>query len=337
MLSNMLRDHPDVLSISEFFSLITDFSHSPEPFSPEAIDGRRFWELVAGITPRVTFALQHRILSEEWLYPGDEPAAAFSWQTGVPAILLTTLPHLTEVHDEVYYDLEREVRMWPTATLRQHYENLFGEFGEHFGKRLWIERSGSSLAMVDRLLEIFPDAKFIHIVRDGRDTAVSIRSHPVFRLGLTLNLLEKFLGVDPVTSQDRTHIDRVPLEYQPFLPERFDPEEFNRFQLSLPLCAKLWTIQVARGLSALESLPDERLLTLRYEDFFGEAKRQLDTLAAFLGEDFVDEDWSQQCAATVRQPRSTWRDLPSETARALTDACRPGFDQLRAAGIVYDV
>ena len=43
------------------------------------------------------------------------------------------------------------------------------------------------------------------------------------------------------------------------------------------------------------------------------------------------------CAATVRPLRSTWRDLPEETARALTEACRPGFERLCAAGVHYDV
>ena len=86
----------------------------------------------------------------------------------------------------------------------------------------------------------------------------------------------------------------------------------------------------------LRALPADRLLTLRYEDFFVDPKQQLDTLAAFLGDEFVDEAWSTRCAATVRKPRSTWRDLPEETARALTEACRPGFEQLRAAGVHYE-
>jgi len=39
----------------------------------------------------------------------------------------------------------------------------------------------------------------------------------------------------------------------------------------------------------------------------------------------------------MRQPRSTWRDLPEDEARALTEACRPGFDLLREAGVEYEV
>jgi len=38
----------------------------------------------------------------------------------------------------------------------------------------------------------------------------------------------------------------------------------------------------------------------------------------------------------VRPPRSTWRDLPDEEARALTEACQPGFKALAEAGVEYE-
>ena len=76
--------------------------------------------------------------------------------------------------------------------------------------------------------------------------------------------------------------------------------------------------------------------TSRHEDFLVTPKKQLDILAGFLGNDLVDDDWSRRCAATVRKPRPTWRDLPEETARSLTAACVPGFEQLQAAGVYYD-
>jgi hypothetical protein len=131
-------------------------------------------------------------------------------------------------------------------------------------------------------------------------------------------------------------LEQVPLELRPLLPERFDAEAFRAFDLPIATCGKFWRDQVAAGLPTLQSLPPQRLLTLRYEDFFVEAKAQLDTIAAFLGEDFVDECWSTRCAATVRTPRSTWRDLPADDARALTEACREGFEMLQAVGVEYE-
>ena len=326
MLSNMLRDHPGTLSLSEFWQ-VTAGKRSSEAFSREPMDGRRFWAIVAAITPWYSFAFRHGVVFPELLYPYDAPAARYSRQTGVPSILLTTLPHLTDDHDHLFDMLRDEVNKWPMATIGEHYKHLFGWLAEHFNKRLWVERSGgSSLMTIEQILATFPDARFVHVVRDGRDAAISMREHQAYRLGFVLGSLEQFLGVDPLESADRTHIDRVPAELRPFLPEQFDADAFRAFRAPLSLGAEFWAQSIDNALKVLRALPADRLLTLRYEDFFVDPKKQLDTLTAFLGEEFVDEDWSARCAATVRKPRSSWRDLPDETARALTQACRPGFE-----------
>jgi hypothetical protein len=58
--------------------------------------------------------------------------------------------------------------------------------------------------------------------------------------------------------------------------------------------------------------------------------------AAFVGEEYVDENWSARCAATVRLVRSAWRDLPEADVDALTEAYKPGFEPLRTAGLGYE-
>lgn len=336
MLSNMLRQHPHVLSLSEFFSFVSDGARILEAFSPAPMDGRRFWEVVAACHLHHKFAMQHGIAAPEVLYPYDAPTARFSGETGVPAILLTTLPHLTNDHDSLFELLQDEVTSWPNAMIGEHYRHLFDWLSEHFGKSLWVERSGASYQVAEQLQRSFPEPRFVHMVRDGRDAALSNQEHLGFRFAMTMISLQQCLGVDPLADADRTHLDRVPAELLRFLPERFDAEAFRAYRLPLPFCGGLWAHQIGNGAQALRTVPSDRLLTLRYEDFFVDPKQQLDALSAFLGDDFVDEAWSTRCAETVRKPRSTWRDLPEEDARALTDACRPGFELLREAGVHYD-
>ena len=157
------------------------------------------------------------------------------------------------------------------------------------------------------------------------------------RFYFIMSTIAGYLGANPMLSDDRMQVDRVPDEWRAFLPERFDATAFRAFRVPLPVCAGFWTQQVLAGLEMLRPLAHDRLLTLRYEDILADPKRQLDTLTAFLGEEFVDEDWSVRCAATVRPPRSTWRDLPEDEAGVLTEACRPGFEMLREVGVEYDV
>lgn len=337
MLSNMLREHPKVLSLSEFFTTVSEGSRLPECFAPEPIDGRRFWGIVSAVAPMLSFVLKHRIRYDECIYPCDDPEARYSRVTGVPAIMATTLPHLTREHDRLFDLLRDEVTDWGNATISSHYRRLFDWLARYFGKQIWIERSGTSLILAETFLKMFHGARFIQILRDGRDTALSMQQHTGMRIYHAMNWLGQYLGVDPLTSSERSRIDRVPPELRPILPEQFDINAFNTYEVPLPLCGEIWSQQIGMGQKVLSTLPADRLLTLRYEDFFTDPKGQLDTLAAFLGPDFIDEAWSARCAATVRQPRSTWRDLPEETARPLTEACLPGFELLREAGLHYDL
>lgn len=237
MISNMLRDHPDVLSISEFFSLVTDGSRTSEPFSGRPLDGRQFWTIIAAITPFISFQLrQQRRRPVELLYPYDAPRARYSLQTGVPALLLITLPHLADDPHRLFDLLQAEVRAWPVAPISHHYRRLFGWLAELFGKRLWVERSGASLGRIGQLLGLFPEARFIHIVRDGRDVALSMRADKGFRIAYVTNAIAQHLGMDPIGSADRTFVDRVPAELRPFLPERFDPDALDAFDIPVPSC-----------------------------------------------------------------------------------------------------
>jgi putative sulfotransferase len=205
----------------------------------------------------------------------------------------------------------------------------------YFNKHHWVERSGT-LLYIEVLQALFPMAKFVHMIRDGRDVALSSQRHNAWRLGLAWNMIEANLGSHPLYSSDRTQLERLPPELRAFLPEQFDRNAFGAFEVPLAPCGEYWAYQLADGLKVLSRISDDRLLNLRYEDFFVTPKTTLDTLANFIGAEFIDEDWSARCAATVRPPRSTWRNLSAEDACALTEACRPGFELLRAAGIRYD-
>lgn len=337
MLSNMLREHPKVLSLSEFYGCIIDYGARILPaFSPEPLSGHEFWSFIAARTPLINLCFKHRVEPAESIYPCDSDVARFSREAGIPAIAVTPLPHLTGNHDHFFDVLQDQVSRWPLATFGEHYRHLFDWIARHFGKQLWVERSGGMILLTELLMGMFPDARIVHVVRDGRDTAISMQGHQGYRIFFIMSALSQYLGVDPLASPDRSKIDQLPTELRPFLPESFDADAFRAFRIPLGHCGEFWAQQMDAGLNFLRALPSERLLTLHYEDLLVEPKNQLNTLANFLGEEFVDENWSARCAAIVRSPRSTWRDLPDVEARALTYACRPGFELLREAGIRYD-
>ena len=50
---------------------------------------------------------------------------------------------------------------------------VFMHFARAKGKRRWGEKSPMNVLCMTRLAEVFPEARFIHIIRDGRDAAQS--------------------------------------------------------------------------------------------------------------------------------------------------------------------
>jgi hypothetical protein len=60
------------------------------------------------------------------------------------------------------------------AASRTLLHSLFDPLAARAGKRTWVEHSPRNMIPADTLASLLPDAKFIHVVRDGRDQACSI-------------------------------------------------------------------------------------------------------------------------------------------------------------------
>jgi putative sulfotransferase len=328
MVSNMLREHPRLASLSEFFSLVTDLGgRIAESFPEGAIDSTHFWRLVAA--PHAKQTLMHRedVAMPEVLYrPG--PGRRFTAEGGVPAIMQTTLPHLSDDPEQLFDEARDFVLAQPPAPAAVHYARLFGFLAQRQGKQGWVERSGGSLRLVRRLHRAFPDARFVHVTRNGRDCAVSMSQHLGFRMALVSMALTEFLGADPFESADRRWAADIPDEFAPFLPEAFEREAFLRHETAPSLCAHYWSGEIVEGLRDLAEVPSDRVLTLRYEDFLEAPEPTIRRLVAFLDKESVDEAWIRQVARTVRAARSAWTELPPRERERLRRACEPGFAAL---------
>lgn len=54
------------------------------------------------------------------------------------------------------------------------FDAIFRDFAAREGKRLWCEKSPQNMQHMEEIAQAFPRAKFIHIIRDGRDCAASL-------------------------------------------------------------------------------------------------------------------------------------------------------------------
>ena len=67
------------------------------------------------------------------------------------------------------------LEMQHSISLKEFINNLYMSYAESEGKIIWGDKTPSLLRKVDLLYRLFPEAKFIHIVRDGRDVFDSRR------------------------------------------------------------------------------------------------------------------------------------------------------------------
>ena len=326
LLSELVRAHPRLLSVSEFFSTATDLGGRIAACFPEhPVEAAELWRLVGGPAPRLGAMLRHDVAMDEVLYRREQ--SRFSPELGVPAILHVTLPHLTSQPDAIFDELAQLVAALPRGSAGEFYERLFGRLAERFGHDRWVERSGGSLRLIRRLCAAFPGARFVHLVRDGRNCAISMSRHLGFRMALVSMALTEILGVDPWESADRTFESDLSDELAAFLPERFDPAAFLAYSTPLPLCGHYWSGEILAGLAELAEVAPERRLTLRYEDFLAAPRLTIARLFEFL-EAPAEAAWLDRAAATVRPARSQWTALPERDRQALHDACGPGFAAL---------
>ncbi|HLU75738.1 MAG TPA: sulfotransferase [Nonomuraea sp.] len=74
-------------------------------------------------------------------------------------------------------DFVREVMEGP-GSLGSVLGTAFRMYAERFGKPRWGDKRPSYIKHTDLLLRLFPDAQFIHLIRDGRDCVASLKEMP---------------------------------------------------------------------------------------------------------------------------------------------------------------
>ena len=332
LVSKLMSTHPRVLSVSELLSFVTDFgSLIPQAFDAGPVDGAKFWSVVSATVPRANQLLAHGLRMPEILYPFER--GRYRMDTGIPAIAIGTLPHLSDDPDRLFDELAAHMSARGPASMAEHYRHMFETLMHQRGRETWVERSGGSLRVVQRLVESFPEARFLHLVRDGRNTAISMSRHIGFRMALIGFSLLELLGVDPWESDDRTEVDDLEDDLAALLPETFTAEAFEAYDISPALCGHYWSGEIRRGVEVLRALPSDRVVTMRYEDLITDSRASLMRLGETLGLGDVDMDWVEAGVAEVGRGRSAWQELEPRDQRELDDACAPGFAALAELGL----
>jgi putative sulfotransferase len=312
-MSRMLGEHPDVLSLFEFFTGL-DWDRR---FTSEPMSGREFRDMVSAEQPVVTAVLRRGYEVSEITYPFDG-VGRYQRDDPLPWILVSMLPRLGDDPDALYEQLTAELDSAPSLAPVDHYRRMFEWLGRRFGRRHWIERSGSSVEYADELARLFPNARFVHLHRDGAETALSMREHHAYRLPICLLYDAPLDDGTPVSELPALDVNAAPTGDDPvtrILQSRPPGEYFGRY----------WNDQIVKGMAALDGIAEERVLSVAFEELIGNPKRWLSDIAEFFELERESDGWIEKGAALVRGVVPTRADeLSRDEYERLIDACAPG-------------
>jgi hypothetical protein len=297
-----------------------------QAFVYKTISGKSFWRLLSRPRVSVQKIISPRHCPNEFLYKFNADSQ-FSEST-LPPILYVALPHLTDNPETVYFELEPVICARPRSRLGDHYRFLFEWLCWRFQKSMWVERTGGSLAMMPGMHKTFPNAKFVHVFRDGRDVSLSISQHPPMRL--LVNSWHRFrkLGIDPMRPPFRVGESRIISAFESLAAPLVNLDELLEEEVPLSAIGEFWSKLIIVGKKNLDNLPPHQRLDLRYEELIENPIEQIKKLALFLDPAFCNQKWLAQAASLVRRQRNGLRTLQPCEEGALEEACAPGLRAL---------
>jgi hypothetical protein len=301
LLSQMLADHEDILSLSEFFTVVG----SDRAFSREFLDGSELWNLLNVPSAEAVEILQAEVIPEVQVW---KARTRRTWAE-VPPLLLIPLPLLTQDPESVLEELGVAVAQLPRARSATVYQWTFDWLRDRMGKRIWIERSGGSLQFVEKLMALWPHARIVHLWRDGPSCALSMHGHPYFQ-ALVARLKT---GKSPSPVND-TEVNR-----------RLAP-------VPLPVFGTYWSAAMVRGLASLERMDPTRVLHASFSALTTAPDRVLRRVAEFIGVDAAP-CWLRRASARVRALPARLDTIDPAVRASLERSCRPGARAIRDAGL----
>lgn len=317
ILSKMLDVHPEVCVLSEFLvalDAVRKFGERPVGGAElaEICDcGLRstgeFKKIVGHLkTPEIRFDLANPP-------PGVAPG---NYRDGVyPELILLPLANLFDDPTVAFDELVAFAAAQPTRSLSEQLLALFEWTTRRAGKRVWIERSGGTLAQLPELLELFPRARFLHLHRDPLDVARSMKAHHHMRLFALQHYGLRTDGGVSWADLDETDLrDDGPMS--PKLRALFEHD------VPIEIFLRDWNEMVLRGFAPVKRLDADQYSEISFEALQADPKRVLEQIVDFFSLP-GDDAWMEE-AIGLLTPGKAGRATPTaEEAELIRAICHP--------------
>lgn len=173
---------------------------------------------------------------------------------------------------------KEDVGLHTRVLVRLTMDYLFAEACSRSGKSIVGDKSPSHIQYLEEIHEFYPEARIIHIIRDGRDHAVSTIFH-------TWRQARDLGGVFPLALEGRQRRDAY---YEDR--ESFGPEKRSIFdEASLRALAGSWRDKVARARENGPRFFADRYFEVQYEELQAWPEALFGETIGFLGADTDEE------------------------------------------------
>lgn len=194
-------------------------------------------------------------------------------------------------HGNVRYPSDELPRENATPPVQRYIRKQFQWVADTYDARIVVEKTCASCLRIPFVDQVLPDAKYIYIYRDGIDATGSAKLRWTAKLDIPY-LLEKV-----------RFVPRLDLPYYGFRyfwariyrlfsrekrlafwgPKLHDMDTILETHTLNEVCAIQWQRCVDQADAALSTMPDDRVIRVKYEDFVSRPHEELTRILDFLG------------------------------------------------------
>lgn len=237
-------------------------------------------------------------------------------------------------HGNLRHPTDEFDRSFATEPVIRYIRNAFENIAYSQGAERIVEKTCANSLRVSFIDAILPNAKYIFVVRDGRDVVAS-----------ALKRWSAPLDIPYILKKARY----VPYDDLPYYALRYLGHRLHRLQnnekrlgswgprfagmeqllvtCTLPeICAAQWQRCVERSEADFEAMSPDKIYRLQYEDFVQDPEEQLLSLATFLNIDSKFVDSSALTARVSGESVGKWQlDLTQETVELMLPLLEPSL------------
>ena len=178
-----------------------------------------------------------------------------------------------------------------TPRVRRYIRRAFERFAEEEGKPRFMEKTPSNCFRVPFVHAVLPEARFLHVVRDGR--AATRSALRMWTKTPDKRALRRRLSTREVPLRDapfyaaavlRDVVGRQLFPQKAFVwgPQFPGIRRVRAEEGVVAACATQWRASVDAALDGLRAVPADRQLTVRFEDLMADLESELRSILDFL-------------------------------------------------------